>query len=62
MDFMEVYCISERPGITQLKKGDFYTIKRDSIWIDADGDAYGQVYKIDGAYVGQLKLNHFCSC
>lgn len=61
MDFMEVICISGRLG-SNLKKGEFYNIKRESIWIDADGDAYASVYAKDGTWVGQYKLNHFCSC
>ena len=35
MEFMEVICISGRMG-SNLKKGEFYNIKRESIWIDAD--------------------------
>ena len=39
MDFMEVICISGRLG-SNLKKGEFYNIKRESIWIDADESLY----------------------
>ena len=61
MNDMEVYCIYGRYGTT-LQQGEFYIIRRNSIWIDADGDAYASVYKKDGTWVGQYKLNHFCSC
>lgn len=62
---MKVICISERTGsftkICPIKKGDFYYISRESIWIDCDGDAYGEVYSINNDYIGQMRLSHFQS-
>lgn len=62
---MKVICISERTGsftkICPIKKGDFYYIRRESIWIDCDGDAYGEVYSTDNDYIGQMRLSHFQS-
>ena len=62
---MNVICISERTGgftkICPIKKGDFYCINKDSIWIDCDGDAYGEVYSTDNEYIGQMLLSHFQS-
>lgn len=65
---MKVICISERTGgfikndkLCCIKKGEFYYIKRESIWIDCDGDAYGEVYSANNDYIGQMLLSHFQS-
>ena len=65
---MKVICISERTGsfikndkLCCIKKGDFYYISRESIWIDCDGDAYGEVYSTNNDYIGQMRLSHFQS-
>lgn len=60
---MKVICISDRKGslIRPIKKGDFYYIRRESIWIDCDGDAYGEVYSTNNDYIGQMLLSHFQS-
>ena len=59
---MKVICISERKSLqAQIKKGDFYKIDRNSIWIDSDGDCYGSVYTESGEYIAQMLLKHFCS-
>ena len=59
---MKVICISEKIGnfkIRPIKRGDFYYIRRESIWIDCDGDAYGEVYSTNNDYIGQMLLSHF---
>ena len=65
---MKVICISERKGkyikngkLSCIKKGEFYHIDRESIWIDCDGDAYGEVYSTNNDYIGQMLLSHFQS-
>lgn len=65
---MKVICISEKTGsfikndkLCCIKKGDFYYISRESIWIDCDGDAYGEVYSTNNKYIGQMRLSHFQS-
>lgn len=62
---MKVICISERTGsftkICPIKKGEFYHIRRASIWVDCDGDAYGEVYSTNNDYIGQMRLSHFQS-
>jgi len=59
---MKVICISNRLSfLQQIKKGDFYFIDRSSIWIDAEGDAYGKVYDLNEKLIGQMLLSHFCS-
>ena len=60
-EYMDVVCISERPGFKQIQKGNRYRINRISTWIDSDGDSYGMVYDLNHNYVGQLKLSHFRS-
>lgn len=65
---MKVICISERTGgfikkgkLYCIKKGEFYYINKESIWVDCDGDAYGEVYSTDNEYIGQMLLSHFQS-
>ena len=59
---MKVICISERKShFSQIEKGQFYKIDRQSIWIDSDGDAYGSVYDESGVFVAQMLLKHFQS-
>lgn len=65
---MKVICTSagnyikrENGMFYRIKKGEFYYINRESIWIDCDGDAYGGVYSINNDYIGQMLLSHFQS-
>ena len=61
-NMMDVVCIEKRESnINQIIEGDYYYIDRNSIWIDSDGDAYGEVYNDRGEDIGQLKLSHFCT-
>lgn len=60
--FMEVWCISVRDDVpNMITPGDPYLIDRSSIWLDSDGDAYGDVYEQTGRRVGQMRLSHFSS-
>ena len=66
---MKVICISagnyikrENGIFYRIKKGDFYYINRESIWIDYDGEAYGKVYSINNDCIGQMLLSRFQSC
>lgn len=57
---LPVQCISIRESIpTQITIGQEYVIDRLTIWIDADGDAYGTVYDNAGNRVGDMLLKHF---
>ena len=63
---MKVICISERKSkyiekgeLSRIKKGEVYYVNRESIWVDCDGDAYGEVYSTNNEYIGQMLLNHF---
>ena len=65
---MKVICISERKSkyiekreLSRIKKGEVYYINKESIWVDCDGDAYGEVYSTDNEYIGQMLLSHFQS-
>lgn len=59
---MNVICIYKRPAHTvPIEEGKFYQIDRNSIWLDADGDAYGKVYDMSGKYIGEMMLLHFKS-
>ena len=65
---MKVICISERKSkyiekgeLSRIKKGEVYYISRESIWVDCDGDAYGEVYSTNNDYIGQMLLSHFQS-
>lgn len=65
---MNVICISadnyikrENGMLYRIKKGNFYYINRESIWVDCDGDAYGKVYSTNNEYIGQMLLSHFQS-
>ena len=58
---LPVRCISIRESIpTQITVDQEYVIDRLTIWIDADGDAYGTVYGNAGNRVGDMLLKHFC--
>ncbi len=60
--FIPVICISERalrPG--QIKIGKNYLIDRFSIWIDADGDAFADIFDEEQKYIGHLALSYFSS-
>lgn len=60
--YMEVWCISERDDVpNMIKVGNPYLIDRSSIWIDSDGDAFGDVYEQTGRRIGQMLLSHFSS-
>lgn len=60
--FIPVRCISTRDSKPdQIEVGRAYIIDRLSIWLDADGDAYGVVYDIARNRVGQMLLSHFTS-
>lgn len=66
---MKVICISpcnyikrENGVFYRIKKGNFYYINRESIWIDSDGEAYGKVYSTNNDYIGQMLLSRFQSC
>ena len=63
---MKVICISERKSkyiekgeLSCIKKGEVYYINKESIWVDCDGDAYGEVYSANNDYIGQMLLSHF---
>ena len=61
---MKVICISNRKECPeQIKINDTYYIDPMSIYIDADGDAMGMVYRnwdmTDPA--GNMLLKHFCT-
>ena len=59
-NMMLVTCISEREtNKGQITIGKKYMIDRLSIWIDRDGDAYGEVFGMDGYRVGDMLLRHF---
>lgn len=65
---MKVICISagnyikrENGMLYRIKKGNFYYINRESIWIDYDGNAYGKVYSTNNEYIGQMLLSYFQS-
>ena len=73
---MKVICISERKSkyiekgelsrikkreLSRIKKGEVYYINKESVWVDCDGDAYGEVYSTDNNYIGQMLLSHFQS-
>ena len=58
---LPVRCISIRESDpTQIIVGQEYVIDRLTIWMDADGDAYGVVYDNAGNRIGQMLLKHFC--
>lgn len=58
---MPVICISVRTSMpNQISIGKYYMIDQSSIWIDGDGDAYGDVYE-NGSKIGQMLLSHFKS-
>lgn len=60
-NMMNVVCINERRGRPgQITVGKEYTIDRDSIYIDCDGDVYGEVY-LGKWCVGRMNLSHFKS-
>lgn len=60
--FMAVRCISIRENHPdQIQIGHAYLIDKTSIWLDADGDAYGVVYDAKRNRVGQMLLSHFTS-
>lgn len=64
IEYMKVVCISERKScMSGVKVGVTYYVKRDSIYMDCDGDAYGEVYSdiLDPAprFVGNMLLKHF---
>lgn len=62
ISILPVRCISIRDTVPeQVVVGQQYSIDRLSIWIDADGDAYGVVYDRIGNRVGEMQLKHF-SC
>lgn len=60
--FLPVICISvreKRPE--QIKIGYPYLIDKTSIWLDVEGDAYGDVYDTQRNRVGHMLLSHFKS-
>lgn len=57
---LSVRCISTRESNpTQIVIDQEYVIDRLTIWIDADGDAYGTVYDNAGNRIGDMLLKHF---
>lgn len=59
---LPVRCISIRESNpTQITVGHGYIVDRLSIWMDADGDAYGVIYDCKGNRLGNMLLKHF-SC
>lgn len=61
---MKVICIFEKTdgfindNLCCIKKGEFYYINRESIWIDCDGNVYGEVYSTNNDDIGQMLLSH----
>lgn len=63
-EFMKVLCISERRScLTPLTVGKTYFVRRSSIYMDCDGDAYGEVYADisipEPRCLGNLLMKHF---
>ncbi len=57
---MSVICISERKSMPgQIVVGERYTLDRQTIYIDSDGDAFGVFYDARRNRVGNLRLSHF---
>ncbi len=57
---LPVRCISIRESNpSQITVGEQYTIDRLSIYVDADGDAYGVVYDNKRGRIGEMLLKHF---
>lgn len=55
---MPVVCISQRE-LSGTDIDEVYSIERSTIFIDRDGDTYGDVYNRDGKRVGTMLLKHF---
>lgn len=64
---MKVICIFEKTdgfindNLCCIKKGEFYYINRESIWIDCNGNVYGEVYSTNNDDIGQMLLSYFQS-
>lgn len=60
---MKVMCIQERQGgiPDETKVGEIYYVDRDSIYLDSDGDAYGEVFADKERHIllGNKRLNRF---
>ncbi len=57
---LPVRCISIRESNpSQITVGEQYTVDRLSIYVDADGDAYGVVYDNKRNRIGEMLLKHF---
>lgn len=55
----EVECIKGRAH-DNTKPGERYILDRQSIWIDCDGDAYGNIYNIiNKTFVSQVMISRF---
>lgn len=55
----EVECIKGRK-YDNTKKGERYILDKQSIWVDADGDAYGNIYNIiNKTFISQAKISRF---
>lgn len=60
MEIISARCVTRSKCLPeQIKVGDQYLVATRSIYVDNNGDVYGQVYTLAQEPVGQLKMNHF---
>lgn len=58
--YLPVICISERKSMPgQITVDEHYVLDRMTVYIDSDGDAYGEFYDANNNRVGNLMLSHF---